>query len=383
MAEKRKILVVDDERDILDFLYKVLREDFDVRLANGGAAGIGVFHKEKFDLVLTDVKMPDIDGIMLLRTVKKISPQCEIILMTGYAEMHMVIDALNEGAFAFVLKPLDIQAIFHRINQAVSVLRGHENVQKVLKELKNDLVMQTIFAQRLSALAAVAGGIAHELNQPLNGIGIYAATLLFMAESGKGLDSSSVGEVAKDIIHEVKRADGVIKHMREFSSGSNVHETDCLNLKKSVQRSMELFSVQLSAKEIGLEIDIPENLEIMANQSRFEQVIINLVSNAKDSISEKIGVAGAGDSGNYISICASGNEESVILDIRDSGCGVPGELKNNIFDPFITGKKTKNGSGLGLAICRKILGDFNSKIELLNTGPDGTTFRIIFPMVDK
>lgn len=379
MTEKRKILVVDDEQDILDFLYKVLNEAFDVRLANGGATGISVFQKEEFNLVLTDVRMPDVDGIMFLRTIKKISPQCEIILMTGSAEMHMVIEALNEGAFAFVLKPLDIKAIFHRIDQAVSVLRGRENVQMVLKELKNELVMQTIFAQRLSALAAVAGGIAHELNQPLNGIGIYAATLHSMAESGKELDSSAIGEVAKDIIHEVKRADGVIKHMREFSSGSNVHEKEILNVKKAVQRSMELFSVQLSAKGIGLEIDIPENLEIMANQNRFEQVIINLVSNSKDSISEKIGVAGADDSENYISICAFGNDESVMLDIKDTGCGIPEKLEDTVFDPFVTGKKTVNGSGLGLAICRKILSDINSKIELLNTGPDGTTFRISFP----
>ena len=112
-----------------------------------------------------------------------------------------------------------------------------------------------------------------------------------------------------------------------------------------------------------------------------EQIIINLVSNAKDSIVEKYELRKGNESVKKIIIDASQSRDSIFLDIRDTGMGIPEDMQSNIFEPFFTSKKIIKGSGLGLAICRRILSDFQSKIALLESGPNGSVFRITFPKI--
>jgi C4-dicarboxylate-specific signal transduction histidine kinase len=379
MRSKRKIIVVDDEEDILNFLSRSFQKSYDVITVQNGGEAVNLFGKTAFDLVVTDINMPGINGIQLLDVAKTLVPDCEVILMTGFSDVDIVIKALNQGAFAFVTKPLDIAMVSKRIEDGLAVVRARENEKKVRKEMKNELLMQSLFAQRLSVLAAMSGGIAHELNQPLNGIGIYAATLAFMADSKNNISAPSVKDIAEEITQAVKKANTIIEHMKEFSSGANVGENRILNLKQAVIRSLNLFSVQLNSEKINLIFDIPDYLEVLTNQNRLEQVIINLVSNAKDSIIEKSKLGQSEDPENEIVIKASEGGDSIFLDVRDSGMGVSEELQSNLFEPFVTGKKTSMGSGLGLPICRRILNDFNSKLEVQESGPGGSTFRITFP----
>ena len=381
MSIKRKIMVVDDEEIILSLLCRTLQKSYDVTGASNGGEAISLLEKNSFDIVLTDVRMPGIGGIQLLEIVKGTTPECEVILMTGFSDIDIVIKALNQGAFAFVTKPLDTVMVFKKIEDGLAIVRSRENKKKVIKEIKNELLMQTLFAQRLSALAAMSGGIAHELSQPLNGIGIYAATLVSMADSNQKISSISVKEIAEEITEAIKKANKIIEHMREFSEETDVHDNCTLQLKKAVERSLDLFSVQLNSKNIELLIEIPEAFKILANQNRLEQIIINLVSNAKDSIVEKSKLCGGEEPLKKIVISASQCRDSIFLDIRDTGMGVPEDIQNNIFEPFVTGKKIIKGSGLGLAICRRILSDFHSKIALLESGPDGTVIRITFPKI--
>tara|TARA_B100001964_G_scaffold87167_1_gene98115 strand:- start:2081 stop:2878 length:798 start_codon:yes stop_codon:yes gene_type:complete len=265
MSIKRKILVVDDEEMIVTLLSRTLQKSYDVTEASSGGEAISLLEKNSFDLVLTDVRMPGIDGIQLLETVREIRPECEVILMTSFTDIDIVITALNRGAFAFVTKPLDTAMVLKRIEDGLAIVRSRENQKKVIKEIKNELLMQSLFAQRLSALAAMSGGIAHELNQPLNGIGIYAATLASMASSNKEISSISVKEIAEEITGAIEKANKIIKHMREFSEETDVYDNCTLQLKKAVERSLDLFSVQLSSKNVELLIEIPEDFKILAN----------------------------------------------------------------------------------------------------------------------
>ncbi|MDH5543088.1 MAG: hybrid sensor histidine kinase/response regulator [Nitrospinota bacterium] len=375
---KRKLLIVDDDQPVREYLEKVLREHYETKCAESGASALAMFGEGDFDIVLTDVRMPGLGGVDILRTLKKISENTEIILMTGFADISAVTESLNEGAFAFVTKPVDVKYLLHRLNQAVSVIHGREMEKEVVENMKNELLMQTLFTQRLASLAVIAGGITHEINQPLSGIGLYVATLKSMASSGELLNPSQVVEIAEKIESQIKRMSGIIEHMREFSSDTKNKEIWKVNLLAIVKRSSELFNVQMNKSGISLEVDIPEDLAIRANPGRFEQVLINLVYNARDSILEKAGTSSENQPQKKICIKGREDGESINVDITDTGNGVPEKIKDRIFEPFVSGKNSGKGTGLGLSICKRILEDFEAEIKLLETGPEGTTFRVIF-----
>lgn len=380
MNGRRSILIIDDERDNLDYLQAELAGRFHVGLANGGSEGIARFADERFDVVLTDVRMAGIDGIQVLKTVKQMAPECEVLLMSGYSDIEAVIDAMNKGAFAFVTKPIMKPLLLSRIDHAIAVMQGRENQQEVLRELKHNLLMQSRFAQSLSALAAMSGGVAHELQQPLSGISMFSATVRKMVLQGREIKPDFLVEIMGKIEKQVDRARSVIDHMREFSSGKERVETRRLNLSEAVMRALDLFRLQLHTHNITLEIDIPGELEIEAEQIRFEQVVVNLVSNAKDSILA-YAVEGEMRATRQIDIRGRHQEGEVVMDVSDSGCGVPDWIADRLFDPFVTGKTDLGGSGLGLFICRSVLEDFSARIQLLATGNEGSTFRVFFPAV--
>lgn len=377
---KRSILVIDDEKDNLDYLQAELRSRFDISLANGGSNGIAMFGEKHFDLVLTDVRMAGLDGIHVLKTVKQIQPECEVLLMSGYSDLDIVIDAMNEGAFAFVTKPILREVLFSRIDHAIAVMQARENQELVLKELKNELLVQSRFAQRLSALAAISGGIAHELKQPLSGIGMYSATVKKMLQRDIAIEREFLKETMDKIERQVERASAVIDHIREFESSGETPAATSLKLVDAVWGSMDLFSLQLQDLGIALKVDIPQDLVVLADRYRFEQVIINMVSNARDGIA----ALPAGPSGGRekrIEIAGSRSGQEVIVDVRDTGAGIPAGLQPAIFDPFVSGKLRTEGSGLGLFICRTVLAEYGATIRLHSTGTEGTIFRLSFPEI--
>lgn len=383
MKRKPKLLIADDEKSILSLLQTTFQKDFEVFTAEDGAEALMIFAKHNFDLVLSDIRMPGIDGLQLLHTIKKLSPNCEVLLMTGFADTHVAINALNEGAFALITKPLNMKILLQRLDHACAVIRHRENQEHVLKEMKSELIMQSLFTQRLSALAAMAGGISHEIHQPLSGIGLYAATLQNMVAEKKSIDPNYLFETLKKINSQVDRAAKVIEHMREFSSGDSSEEIVNLNLKNAIEKSLELFHVQLQKHGIRLKMDVPPGLHIKTNVNRFEQVMINLTSNSRDSIIEKSSELKKDGNGKLIHIQSREEKDKILIDISDEGAGVPKRLRKTLFEPFVTGKKKRKGSGLGLTICQKILLDFDASIELLKTGPGGSTFRMQFPLAMK
>ncbi len=377
MAERRKILVIDDEPAITKLLAVRLSEKYDVFEAGSGSDGVLMFKQQEFDLVLTDVRMPGIHGIHLLKTIKNLSNRCQVILMSGYSDIGMVIEGVNAGAFSFVTKPLDMPAVFSRIEDAMAVVRTHDSQSRILRELKDELAMQTAFSQKLAALATMAGGIAHELSQPLSGIGLFNYNLHCLVREGKEITPEQLLEFTTGIREQLDRATGIITHIKEFSAGGNPGEMEVLNLRQAVERAMELFRHQLQAERIEMEIDVPEGLSARLNRNKFEQVIINLVSNARDSLGER--TENGGNGGATIRIVGSEAPEGTTLDVADPGSGIPDQVRKTLFEPFMSSKEDRGGSGLGLYICKKLLEEMGAAIELHETSPSGTTFRINLP----
>ena len=258
-------------------------------------------------------------------------------------------------------------------------LTEQKEAEEKLESAKRELTAQTLFNQRLSALAAMAGGIAHELNQPLSGIRIYAEMISNMLERDI-LDSEKISTTVEKVIKQVQRASKIIDHMREFSSDKTdeQHEGVVIGLKECIESSLELVGQQLKNNGITFINEVDPAHQVKVNLHRLEQVFINLFTNAKDSINEKNFRIGED---RIIHVSSFLNSKTIELVIRDTGAGIPGPVKQSLFEPFVSSKVPGKGTGLGLPICIGILRDYDATIALLNTSEDGTSFKLEFPRV--
>lgn len=252
--------------------------------------------------------------------------------------------------------------------------------EEKLKNTEDELYVQTLFTQRLSALAAMAGGIAHELNQPLSSIRVYAQMVNNFAARPDSIKVEKISQTMDKIINQVDRAAKIINHMRQFSSDKSDqnHDAKVLGLHKIVEDSLELIGQQINNNGITLINDIDSEHLVEVNQTRLEQVLINLVSNAKDSINDKHYEIGHDK---IIQLSSTLSEDKLELEITDSGTGINKEVRERLFEPFVTSKDPGAGTGLGLSICLGILRDYKASIELVDTGSHGTTFKITFPRI--
>ena len=245
--------------------------------------------------------------------------------------------------------------------------------ERELESAREDLFLQTMFAQRLSALAEMAGGISHELNQPLCSIRMYAETLRVILEREES-HQDRAPQMLEKIIHQVERAADVIQHMRQFASAEAQAGTETVNLAHIVDETLDLLGAQLGNHSITLSVNVDPAFVVRRNACRLEQVVTNLVANARDAIGER------GEGERSIAISAHQTSSNVCLEIADTGGGIPDEHVDRIYDPFMTTKGPDRGTGLGLAIVHGILRDFGADISLARNGPDGATFVLRFPM---
>lgn len=258
-------------------------------------------------------------------------------------------------------------------------LKKEKETEAKLQSAEDQLNVQTLFTQRLSALAAMAAGVAHELNQPLSGIRVYAQMISKLLEDQQDFNYDLAKGTTDKIITQVDRAATIIDHMREFSAEKSDRDLQLhkVSLYAVIESSLDLIGQQLKSNGIVFTNKVPKDHFIVANDSRLEQIFINLFSNAKDSIVEKDKRLD-----DFIKVHSVVTNNRVDLYVEDTGSGIPQAVQNNLFEPFVTSKPPGSGTGLGLSICVGILKDFNSTISLVRTGENGTVFKLSFPGIN-
>ncbi|MCG8567168.1 MAG: PAS domain S-box protein [Desulfobacterales bacterium] len=241
---------------------------------------------------------------------------------------------------------------------------------------------QLIQAGKLATLGTMAAGMAHEINQPLNVIQICSDLILKMIKKGVTIPEDELVSMANDIIDNVARAAGVIKHVRDFARQSD-RDLKKLNINDPIQDVFKVLGHQLTVHSVAVELDLADDLpEIRAEHNRLEQVFINLVTNAIDAMDEK---ASASDTPveKTLSIQSVFQNDRVQVVVSDTGVGMDDSVKQKIFEPFFTTKETGKGTGLGTSISFGIIKDYNGTIEIESREGEGSSFIITFPAIDS
>jgi histidine kinase len=260
--------------------------------------------------------------------------------------------------------------------------------QKVLLVTTSDITkrleaeQQLIHAGKMATLGEMATGIAHELNQPLSVIKTASSFCIKKIKNVESIDNNILYTMLEKIGRNVNRSAKIINHMRQFARKSDVI-LGKVQVNEVLRRAFEIFSQQLKARGIDVVWDIEENLPtIMADPSRLEQVFINLILNARDAIEERWKPHEPAMDTKTITIKTKLSENKVIVEIRDTGIGIPEEIVDKIFEPFFTTKEVGKGTGLGLSISYGIVKDCHGDIKATTNEKGETCFSITFPAKD-
>jgi C4-dicarboxylate-specific signal transduction histidine kinase len=243
-------------------------------------------------------------------------------------------------------------------------------VERREQELR-DKQEQLVQAGKLATLGELTTGIAHELNNPLNNIGLFVGNVIDEIELGS-FDDVRVRENLAHAMEQVYKATEIISHLRTFGRAATV-TFEPVSIHDVIARSLSLMQEQLRLREIEVTLDLEDaDAVVHGNPIQLEQVFINLLTNARDAL--------ATAAEKRVSISCTRDEHTARIRVSDTGGGVPHGLEQRVFDPFFTTKGVGAGTGLGLSITYGIIQEHRGAIVLENRPGEGATFLIVLPL---
>lgn len=260
-------------------------------------------------------------------------------------------------------------------DRRVILVTASDITDRLIAELK------LIQAGKMATLGEMATGIAHELNQPLTVIKTASNYFMKKVRKQQPIEPNILNEMASEIDRHVDRAANIINHLRQFGRKAKIDSAP-VQVNTILLNAFEMFSQQLKLREIDVRWDLDETLPmIMAESGRLEQVFINLLLNARDAIEEKWQAGKEVNSeSKQISLTSSVQDGLVVVEVMDTGIGIPAHRLDRVFEPFYTTKKVGDGTGIGLSITYGIVQDFGGTIRVTSEPLKGTCFTITFPI---
>jgi signal transduction histidine kinase len=369
--ERPRILVVDDNEANRMLAKESLEdEDYGVILANGGKEAIATFEKEKPDCILLDVRMPDIDGFAVCEAIRKLPGGADtpIIFLTALRDVDTFDHALRAGGDDFLTKPVRPTEIVVRVQSALKLRRMRAELREhyeLLKKQRDDLMRVQLQKERLTAF------LVHDLKNPVAAMDLLAQIILREPNITSGAKES-----AAQIRSEVRQLSRMILNLLDLSKADegqlSPKRTD-VDLGALVASVVSELSVLAADCRVKLEADVTAT-RARADEDLLRRMLANLVENAirhapKDTT---------------VTISTTSNAEGTELRVRDHGAGVPEEMREKIFFPFIqleegSGRpSTRSGRGLGLAFCRVVATGHGGSIWVEDAKP-GSVFCVRLP----
>jgi two-component system NtrC family sensor kinase len=396
---KNTILVIDDDQRTLKRLKTFLeKENYEVFSAYNGGDALNTIEKCKIDIIVTDIKMSDVDGIEVIRRAKVVCRDIEGIVITGYNEQELAVKALRAGALDYLVKPLNLDELLHAIAKAIERINLKRNylfrnrelkisaeiISKMNEELErriqekakdiNRIQTQLFQTSKLATLGEMAAGLAHEMNQPLGGISLVAKHFRKLIELNR-LDRQALDTGLTDIETSVKRMSRIIQHIRTFARQDALTFVR-VDVNLTIDSALGLLGEQLRLHEITVKKLFCKDLpRIVGEPYQLEQVWINMLTNARDAVDEKK-YKRSGHKNIVIATRFLPRHNAVEVCFCDNGVGMDGSTAERVFEPFFTTKEVGKATGLGLSISYGIIESHKGKITLQSKKTKGTTVRI-------
>ncbi len=367
------VYVVDDDRLVTDSLSRALEleTDWRVHAHNDGAAALARMPADPPDVVLSDFKMPGLDGIAFLGRVRAAYPEAVLLLLTGYADKESAIRAINEvGIWQYVEKPWDLGDLLVKIRQGlerrdliVELRRNNAVLQARLDELER-AHEELVRAERMAAVGRVASGLAHEIGNQLALVG-YAEAIRARA------NDPEVAEFAAVIVAAQRRLAALVDEIKDFARGASANyarEPD--DVAGAVEEALGILRFDPDVRTRRVQLAVRTRPLGLIHRGKIAQVVVNLVHNAVQASPP------GGEVAVTVEEDASGGAR---ITVRDRGEGMAPEVLAVVErgEPFFTTKE--RGSGLGLGISRRVIDEHAGRLEVSSTRGAGTEVIVHLP----
>ena len=260
----------------------------------------------------------------------------------------------------------------------VLAIEGHISdisERKLLEEKNESLEIQLRNQQKLESIGTLASGVAHEINNPINGIMNYGQIISDLTN-----ENTDINNYAKEIINETKRVSAIVRNLLEFSRQTG-EQHSYADIEDIISKTVSLIKTIFKHDNIGIEIKIQKDIsKVKCRSQQIQQVLMNLLTNARDSLNEKY--EGFNENKKIIINCSEtifDDRKWIKILVKDFGQGIRPEVRERIFDPFFTTKAKDKGTGLGLSISYGIVQDHNGEITVKSKPGEHTEFTVIIP----
>lgn len=374
MAET--ILLVDDEEGIRKVLSISLADSgYEVITAGNGEEALRIFAEQHPPIVLTDIKMPGMDGIELLQQIKQQSPSTEVIMITGHGDMDLAIRSLQCDAADFVTKPIQDEALeiaLKRVRERIWMRQKLKDYTENLERLVLEKTQKLLEAERLAAIGQTVAVIAHAIKNITGGL----KGGMFVLEKGLELgDRKYLAQGWQMIKGNVNKINNLALDMLNYAKEREPDYELC-DPNQPVREVFALLRATAEKQGVALEIDIDPNLQpVKFDVEGIHCCLVNLVTNAIDACSS---LESTHEDRKVVVKSAKYNGGGVEYRVSDNGCGMDQDTQEKIFRMFFSSKGSK-GTGLGLMITRKIIEEHGGTIECKSEVGKGSQFIVRLP----
>jgi signal transduction histidine kinase len=385
--QKTSVVIIDDDANILELTSLILSKNgFQPYIAGHAHTGLELVSRHAPALVLLDYMMPDMDGLTALRHIKMAYPDTYVVMLTGKGSEEVAVELMKNGASEYILKPFNNRNLLERLHSVLKIrdveIRNRElqkqqehllaeieqwnlELQKRVHEKSEALQNaqdEIVQSEKLAAMGYLSAGMAHEIRNPLNSISLF---IQLMRQTTTEPDQL---EYQAKILKEVERIDSIIRKLLDASRRNRVISSN-VQINQVIDNAIEAFSPQIETRKIQVVRQyrcIPS--PITADPGELEQIFTNLFLNAIDAMGR----------GGRLAIEVFENDGRVVVTVGDSGNGISADILPSIFEPFFSTKS--RGTGMGLPVAQRIARMYEGSMEVACSTPEGTTFRLEFPI---
>lgn len=366
-----KILVVDDTPELLDITILALKkEKYIVFSAATGAECMEVLKKEKPDIILLDVMLPDANGKELSKEIKsdpELSGVFIILLSSLKTSSDDIAEGIEEGADGYIVRPVEKRELLARVASACRIIKAEEKLKLQNEELEKINATKDKFFSI----------VAHDLKSPFNSIIGFSNLLV---ERVKENNYDDIEKYADTIQQSSNHAMDLLTNLMEWSrsqTGRMEFNPEYIELVELMNETELLLTGAAEQKFIILKKELPSALTVYADKNRIRTVLRNLISNAIKFTNQ----------GGEITISAIEDKNNFTISVRDTGIGIPPETIDKLFridsNYSTSGTQNEKGTGLGLILCKEFVEKHGGKIWVESKLGEGSKFKFTLPSVDK